>query len=114
MEVVQRPDRMFDQYHALLLAERFLALPAVRDWARERVAAAVPAQRKSGALGRRPRLPLTRQGAIQFRVALPVQVGWHDERGGRQPPLRVVTVALRATAGSAGPRRYRPWCPCWR
>jgi hypothetical protein len=49
LEAVQRPDQMFDQYHALLLAERFVSLPATRKWARERIADAVQAQiRKLG------------------------------------------------------------------
>jgi hypothetical protein len=51
LEAVQRPDQMFDQYHALVLAERFMSLPTTRTWARERIAAAVRAQLESGALG---------------------------------------------------------------
>jgi hypothetical protein len=51
LEAVQRPDQMFDQYHALVLAERFVTLPATSRWARERVVTAVRAQVGSGALG---------------------------------------------------------------
>jgi len=51
LEAVQRPDQMFDQFHALLLAERFVSLSDTRTWARERIAAAVRAQLESGALG---------------------------------------------------------------
>ena len=51
LEAVQRPDQMFDQYHALLLAERFVSIPTTRIWARERVADAVRVQLESGALG---------------------------------------------------------------
>lgn len=51
LEAIQRPDQMFDQYHALVLAERFVSLATTETWARERVAAAVRAQLESGALG---------------------------------------------------------------
>ena len=51
LEAVQRPDQMFDQYQALRLAEAFVALPDTRQWAKERIAAAVRAQLESGALG---------------------------------------------------------------
>jgi hypothetical protein len=51
LEAVQRPDQMFDQYHALVLAERVVSLPATRTWARERITAAVQEQLESGALG---------------------------------------------------------------
>jgi len=51
LDAVQRPDQMFDQYHALVLAHRFVSLPTTRPWARERIVAAVRAQLESGALG---------------------------------------------------------------
>ena len=51
LEAVQRPDQMFDQYQALVLAERFVLLPTTGMWARERIADAVRAQLESGALG---------------------------------------------------------------
>ena len=51
LEAVQRPDEMFDQYHALVLADRFVSLSTTRAWARERVAAAVSVQLESGAFG---------------------------------------------------------------
>jgi hypothetical protein len=51
LEAVQRPDQMFDQYQALVLAERFVSLPTTRTWARERVANAVQAHLKAGELG---------------------------------------------------------------
>jgi hypothetical protein len=51
LEAVQRPDDMFDQYQALILAERFISLSTTRTWARERVAATVQTQLDSGALG---------------------------------------------------------------
>src|SRR5205814_7287610 len=51
LEAVQRPDQTFDQYQALVLAERFMSLPTTRTWARERIAGAVRAQLESGALG---------------------------------------------------------------
>jgi len=44
LEAVQRPDQMFDQYQALVLADRFASLPTTRPWARERIAEAVQAQ----------------------------------------------------------------------
>lgn len=51
LEAVQRPDQMFDQYQALVLAERFVALKTTGPWARARIAAAVRGQLESGALG---------------------------------------------------------------
>ena len=51
LEAVERPDQMFDQYQALVLAERFMSLSTTRTWARERIVAAVQAQLESGALG---------------------------------------------------------------
>jgi hypothetical protein len=51
LEAVQRPDQMFDQYQALVLAEQVISLPATRTWARERIARAVQEQYESGALG---------------------------------------------------------------
>jgi hypothetical protein len=50
LEAVQRPDQRFDQYHALVLAERVITLPATPTRTRERIAAAVRAQLDSGAL----------------------------------------------------------------
>jgi hypothetical protein len=50
-EAIQRPDQMFDQYQALVLADRFITLPTTHNWAQERIAAAVRAQLESGALG---------------------------------------------------------------
>ncbi|KRF39992.1 hypothetical protein ASH01_19585 [Terrabacter sp. Soil811] len=52
LEAVIRPDQMFDQYQALLLAERYLALPDVREWPRKRIQQAVRIQFDSGALGK--------------------------------------------------------------
>jgi hypothetical protein len=51
LEAVQRPDQMFDQYHALKLAERFVSYPDTRKRARDRIAAAVQALLESKALG---------------------------------------------------------------
>ena len=51
LEAVQRPDQMFDQYQALVLANRFITLPTTHNWAQERIAAAVQRQLESGALG---------------------------------------------------------------
>jgi hypothetical protein len=51
LEAVQRPDEMFDQHQALMLAERFVSLPTTRTWARERVAKAVQAHLDAGELG---------------------------------------------------------------
>jgi hypothetical protein len=51
LEAIQRPDQMFDQFHALVLAERLVSHPTTRAWARERIAAAVRAHLQSGALG---------------------------------------------------------------
>jgi hypothetical protein len=51
IDAVQRPDQMFDQFHALVLAERFISAPGTPRWTRERVVAAVKAHRDSGALG---------------------------------------------------------------
>jgi hypothetical protein len=50
LEAVQRPDQMFDQYHALKLAASFVSYPDTRKWARERIAAAVQALLDSKAL----------------------------------------------------------------
>jgi hypothetical protein len=52
LEAVSRPDEMFDQYHALVLANQFVQLPTTHAQARKRVAGAVELQRDSGALGR--------------------------------------------------------------
>ncbi len=51
LEAVQRPDQMFDQFQALILADRFVSLPATGTWARERIADAVRQLLDSGALG---------------------------------------------------------------
>jgi hypothetical protein len=51
LEALQRPDQMFDQYHALVLADRFLSLPTTRTWTRERVTKAVSDLLDSHALG---------------------------------------------------------------
>jgi hypothetical protein len=51
LEAVQRPDQMFDQYQALVLADRFITLPTTHNWAQQRIATAVRAQLESGALG---------------------------------------------------------------
>jgi len=51
LEAVARPDQMFDQYQALLLAETYLQRPDVRTWPRERIQKAVRSQLDSGALG---------------------------------------------------------------
>jgi hypothetical protein len=51
LDAIQRPDEMFDQYQALVLAQAFLRLPVTRPWTRERVTNAVRSQRDSGALG---------------------------------------------------------------
>jgi hypothetical protein len=42
---------MHDQYHALELADQFVALETTEPWARERVADAARDVRESGALG---------------------------------------------------------------
>jgi hypothetical protein len=52
LEAVQRPDQMFDQFHALLLAKRFVSLPATRKWPRERIEAAVQALLEPDARGK--------------------------------------------------------------
>jgi hypothetical protein len=51
LDAVQHPDEMFDQYHALVLADLVLRLPTTRAWTRERVFDAVRFQLQSGALG---------------------------------------------------------------
>jgi hypothetical protein len=51
LEAVERPDQMFDQYHALKLADLFISRPETPAWARERVVAAVRTQLESGKLG---------------------------------------------------------------
>jgi hypothetical protein len=51
LEAVSRPDQMFDQYQALVLAEAFLEHPSIRAWSRERILRAVRHQLDSGALG---------------------------------------------------------------
>jgi hypothetical protein len=51
LEAVQRPDQMFDQYHALVLAELVISRSATEPWVRKRIAAAVREQYESGALG---------------------------------------------------------------
>jgi hypothetical protein len=51
LEAVQRPDQMFDQLYALLLAERVVSLPETGFWPRKRIAAAAESQLESGALG---------------------------------------------------------------
>jgi hypothetical protein len=42
---------MHDQYHALELADQFVALQTTEPWARKRIADAVREVRESGALG---------------------------------------------------------------
>jgi hypothetical protein len=51
LEALQRPEHMHDQYHALELADRFVALETTEPWARKRIADAVRSVRDSGALG---------------------------------------------------------------
>jgi hypothetical protein len=51
LEALQRPEHMHDQYHALLLADQFVALDTTERWARTRIADAVRERRESGALG---------------------------------------------------------------
>jgi hypothetical protein len=51
LEAVQRPDQMFDQFHALLLAERVVSLPETGFWPRKRIGEAVESRLRSGALG---------------------------------------------------------------
>jgi hypothetical protein len=38
LNAVEHPDEMYDQYHALVLAEKFVQLETTRRWQRERVA----------------------------------------------------------------------------
>src|SRR5262245_41220911 len=69
LEAMQRPDQMFDQYQALVLAERFVVLPTTRPWTRERIADAVRAQLDSGALGDdRPSLEAARSVLEQVEI----------------------------------------------
>jgi hypothetical protein len=51
LEALERPDEPFDHYHALVLAERFMAAPQASSRARKRVREAVMAQLDSGAFG---------------------------------------------------------------
>ncbi len=51
LEAVQRPDQMFDQFQALVLAERYVSMPSSRPWARERIADEVRDRLTSGAFG---------------------------------------------------------------
>ena len=51
LEALERPEHMHDQYHALLLAKRFVALDTTDRWDRMRIADAVRDRRDSGALG---------------------------------------------------------------
>jgi len=51
LEALQRPEHMHDQYHALVLADRFLRLDTTERWARDRIAATVRQRRESGAFG---------------------------------------------------------------
>jgi hypothetical protein len=51
IEAVERPDQMFDQYHALALAEQYIGLRTTGKWQRERVLRAVKSQLDSGAFG---------------------------------------------------------------
>lgn len=51
LEAVERPDQMFDQYHALVLAEEYVRLPSSGKWQCERVRRAVKSQLDRGAFG---------------------------------------------------------------
>jgi hypothetical protein len=51
LEAVLRPDHMFDQYYALLLAEKYTNLPTTGEWDRRRLTRAVRFQYRSGQLG---------------------------------------------------------------
>jgi hypothetical protein len=51
LEALQRPEHMHDQYHALVLADGFIALETTEPWARKRIADTVRDLRTSGALG---------------------------------------------------------------
>jgi hypothetical protein len=51
LDAIRNPDQMFDQYHALVLANRFVRLPNTRVWTLRRVADAVRFQLESGAFG---------------------------------------------------------------
>lgn len=52
LEAVQRPDQKFDEYHALVLAKKFVDLPTTEQWARERIVKAVESLVDAGLLGR--------------------------------------------------------------
>jgi hypothetical protein len=51
LDAIERPDQMFDQYHALLLGTKFAAAPTTRTWTRERLARTVKAQLDAQAYG---------------------------------------------------------------
>ena len=51
LDAVNRPDEMYEQYHALLLADLFVQLDSTRTWQRERIAKAVSNLVESDALG---------------------------------------------------------------
>ena len=51
LEAIQHPDQMFDQYHALLFANKFVISGTSEIWTLERVGKAVHDRLHSGALG---------------------------------------------------------------
>jgi hypothetical protein len=51
LEALQRPEHMHDLYHALVLADQFVALDTTEHWARKRIAQTVRELLASGALG---------------------------------------------------------------
>jgi hypothetical protein len=51
LDAVRRPDYMFDQFHGLVVAAKYLEQPTIRPWTRERIEDAVRRQLDSGALG---------------------------------------------------------------
>jgi hypothetical protein len=51
LEALQRPEHMHDQYHALVLADRFVALDTTERWARKRIAETVRDLLESDAFG---------------------------------------------------------------
>ncbi len=51
LEALERPEHVHDQYHALVLADRFLALDTTERWASNRIADKVRHLRASGAFG---------------------------------------------------------------
>jgi hypothetical protein len=51
LDAIERPDNMFDWYHALILGQKFAALGTTRAWHLERLAGVVQAQLDADAYG---------------------------------------------------------------